>query len=351
MTDITQRIAVELDGVNQEAQTPTFEISPEIMEIIKKTRLDLSKNIPDPQALVSKESLPVCTRGNFSFVIGLPGSRKSFLCTGIAGAFLNETGCMGLENPNGTGKLLWIDTEQAEGHVAKIGRRLHRIAKLPTNSNSEFVIIQMLREFTAEIRNEVLKACINIYKPDFVVIDGISDLITDPNNSEQANGIIAEIMAMSKEHNCHILTVIHANVGSEKARGHLGSEALRKCETAIYAEAHDDVTLCKWVKTRDMRPEDFAFTVVDGIAVKTEYVPEETKASKVIRDVISCMPKYPEVIHSSELKARIMSKRGVKIDAAKKNISLAEKGGYIASNGNGCYYIPECQKEDVLPPF
>lgn len=351
MTDITQRIAVELDGVNQEAQTPTFEISPEIMEIIKKTRLDLSKNIPDPQALVSKESLPVCTRGNFSFVIGLPGSRKSFLCTGIAGAFLNETGCMGLENPNGTGKLLWIDTEQAEGHVAKIGRRLHRIAKLPTNSNSEFVIIQMLREFTAEIRNEVLKACINIYKPDFVVIDGISDLITDPNNSEQANGIIAEIMAMSKEHNCHILTVIHANVGSEKARGHLGSEALRKCETAIYAEAHDDVTLCKWVKTRDMRPEDFAFTVVDGIPVKTEYVPEETKASKVIRDVISCMPKYPEVIHSSELKARIMSKRGVKIDAAKKNISLAEKGGYIASNGNGCYYIPECQKEDVLPPF
>lgn len=351
MTDIEQRISVELDGVNQEAQTPTFEISPEIMEIIKNNRLDLSEDIPDPQALVSKESLPVCTRGNFSFVIGLPGSRKSFLCTGIAGAFLNETGCMGLENPNGTGKLLWIDTEQAKGHVAKIGRRLHRIAKLPTNSNSAFVIIYILREFTAEIRNEVLKACINMYKPDFVVLDGISDLITDPNNSEQANGIITEIMAMSKEHNCHILTVIHANVGSEKARGHLGSEALRKCETAIYAEAHDDVTLCKWVKTRDMRPEDFAFTVVDGLPVKTEYVPEETKASKVIRDVISCMPKYPEVIHSSELKARIMSKRGVKIDAAKKNISLAEKGGYIASNGNGCYYIPECQKEDVLPPF
>lgn len=350
MTDIAD-LSMDINQYNAEAQDPAFEISPEIMEIIKNNRLDLSKNIPDPQALVSKESLPVCTRGNFSFVIGLPGSRKSFLCTGIAGAFLSETGCMGLDNPNGTGKLLWIDTEQAEGHVAKIGRRLHRIAKLPTNSNSEFVIIYMLREFTAEIRNEVLKACVNVYKPDFVVLDGISDLITDPNNSEQANGIITEIMAMSKEHNCHILTVIHANIGSEKARGHLGSEALRKCETAIYAEAHDDVTLCKWVKTRDMRPEDFAFTVVDGLPVKTEYVPNETKASKVIRDVISCMPKYPEVIHSSELKARIMSKRGVKIDAAKKNISLAEKGGYIASNGNGCYYIPECQKEDVLPPF
>lgn len=351
MTDITQRIAVELDGVNQEAKTPTFEISPEIMEIIKKTRLDLSKNIPDPQALVSKESLPVCTRGNFSFVIGLPGSRKSFLCTGIAGAFLNETGCMGLENPNGTGKLLWIDTEQAEGHVAKIGRRLHRIAKLPTNSNSEFVIIQMLREFTAEIRNEVLKACINIYKPDFVVIDGISDLITDPNNSEQANGIIAEIMAMSKEHNCHILTVIHANVGSEKARGHLGSEALRKCETAIYAEAHDDVTLCKWVKTRDMRPEDFAFTVIDGIPVKTEYVPEEAKASKIIKEVVSCMPKYPDLISYQDLRGKIMSHRKKSSRTAERNIEEAEKGGYIMNNGKGCYYLPDKQKDGFLPPF
>ena len=111
-----------------EFEKPTIDIPPDIMDAIQNSRLDLSQNIPDPQMLVSKGNLPVCTRGNFSFVIGLPGARKSFLCSGIAGAFLNENGCMGLDNPNGTGKLLWIDTEQAPGHVAKIGRRLHRIA-------------------------------------------------------------------------------------------------------------------------------------------------------------------------------------------------------------------------------
>jgi hypothetical protein len=352
MTDITQRIAVELDGVNQEAQTPTFEISPEMLEILKKTRIDLSEDIPDPQALVSKESLPVCTRGNFSFVIGLPGSRKSFLCTGIAGAFLNETGCIGLENPNGTGKLLWIDTEQAKGHVARIGRRLHRIAKIPVKSNSERIIIHFLREYQAEERRRIFDTCVNHYNPDFIVLDGISDLITDPNNSEQANGIITEIMAMSKEHNCHILTVIHANVGSEKARGHLGSEALRKCETAIYAEAHDDVTLCKWVKTRDMRPEDFAFCIIDGIPVKTEYVPNETKTSKVIQDVISCMPKYPDVIRYETLRERIMKKgRGKCKSAAEKNISEASKGGFILSNMKGLYYLPKPDEDMAKLPF
>ena len=102
-----------------EFEKPIADIPSDVMDAIKNSRLDLSLNIPNPQMLVSKGDLPVCTRGNFSFVIGLPGARKSFLCSGIAGAFLNEDGCMGLDNPNGTGKLLWIDTEQAPGHVAK----------------------------------------------------------------------------------------------------------------------------------------------------------------------------------------------------------------------------------------
>ena len=210
-----------------EFEKPVIEIPSDIMDAIQCSRLDLSQNIPDPQMLVSKGNLPVCTRGNFSFVIGLPGARKSFLCSGIAGAFLNENGCMGLDNPNGSGKLLWIDTEQAPGHVAKIGRRLHRIAGLPTNINSDNIIIHMLREYQPPIRHKIFYACMNLYHPDFVVLDGVSDLIADPNSSEQSTSVINDLMAFTKEYDCHVLTVIHANVGSEKARGHLGSEALR----------------------------------------------------------------------------------------------------------------------------
>ena len=117
----------------------------------------------------------------------------------------------------------------------------------------------------------------NLYHPDFVVLDGVSDLIADPNSSEQSTSVINDLMAFTKEYDCHVLTVIHANVGSEKARGHLGSEALRKCETAIFAEAKGDVTLCKWAKTRDMRPMNFAFMVLEGLPVEAEYIPIEAK--------------------------------------------------------------------------
>ncbi len=334
-----------------EFEKPTIDIPPDIMDAIQNSRLDLSQNIPDPQMLVSKGNLPVCTRGNFSFVIGLPGARKSFLCSGIAGAFLNENGCMGLDNPNGTGKLLWIDTEQAPGHVAKIGRRLHRIAGLPTNINSDNIIIHMLREYQPPVRHKIFYTCMNLYHPDFIVLDGVSDLIADPNSSEQSTSVINDLMAFTKEYDCHVLTVIHANVGSEKARGHLGSEALRKCETAIFAEAKGDITLCKWAKTRDMRPMDFAFMVLEGLPVEAEYIPVVAKIDKLQQILSSVMPQYPATITYSNLRQKLMLQLGVKASASEKNIKKAVDNGYIIKNQVGCYYLPKIEKANDTLPF
>ena len=70
-----------------EFEKPTIDIPPDIMDAIQNSRLDLSQNIPDPQMLVSKGNLPVCTRGNFSFVIGLPGARKVFYALVLRGHF------------------------------------------------------------------------------------------------------------------------------------------------------------------------------------------------------------------------------------------------------------------------
>lgn len=329
-----------------EFEKPVIDIPSDIMDAIKSSRLDLTQNIPDPQMLVSKGDLPVCTRGNFSFVIGLPGARKSFLCSGIAGAFLSENGCMGLDNPNGTGKLLWIDTEQAPGHVAKIGRRLHRIAGLATNINSENIIIHMLREFQPPMRHKIFDTCMRLYHPDFIVLDGVSDLVADPNSSEQSTSVINDLMAFTKEFDCHVLTVIHANVGSEKARGHLGSEALRKCETAIFAEAKGDITLCKWVKTRDMRPVDFAFMVMEGLPVETEYTSTEAKTDKLQQALSKIMPLHPGTITYSELKQKLMQQLGVKERSAEKNITKAVENGYIIKNQVGCYYLPKVENHN-----
>lgn len=321
--------------------TKPANLDEELSKLIDASKLDLSQNIPDPQMLVSKEDLPVCTRGNFSFVIGLPGARKSFLCTGIAGAFLNEDGCMGLDNPNGTGTLLWIDTEQAAGHVAKIGRRLHRIAGLPTNENSNRIHIHLLREFAPEVRRQIFLGCVDLYRPDFIVLDGVSDLISDPNNAEQASSIMTDLMRLTKEYDCHLLTVIHANVGSEKARGHLGSEALRKCETAILVKADSEVSVCKWAKTRDRQPEEFAFSIAEGLPVVAEWKGKAEKTDVLAQCVKEVMPEYPNTINYSSLVEAITQKAGIKPRAAKDRITNATSKGLIMKNEAGMYHLPQ----------
>lgn len=343
MNDVISNIQAEFD------KKPTT-IDSELIQLLSSAKLDLSQNIPDPQMLVSKSDLPICTRGNFSFVIGLPGSRKSFLCTGIAGAFINENGCMGLDNPNGAGSILWIDTEQARGHVGRVGRRLHRIAGLPTDANSSSINIYLLREFQPDIRRKMFLAAVELHHPDFIVLDGVSDLIKDPNNSEQATSIITELMRVTKEYDCHLLTVIHANVGSEKARGHLGSEALRKCETAILVEADGDCSVCKWAKTRDMRPCDFAFTVQNGLPIEVEYKSKESRADKLQMDIETAMPPLPDVITFKDLTARIMTVSGIKYDASVKRIKKAVERGYIIKNEAGMYHLPKMtETQDNLP--
>lgn len=318
----------------------------EDVEILKNARLDLSKPNPDPTPLITINGLPVCTRGNFSFVIGLPGSRKTFLCTGITGCFLSESGFFGMENATGTGRLLWVDTEQANGHVGRIGKRLHRILNLETNENYDDIVILMLREYHPKDRRRLFESAINYYKPDFIVLDGISDLITDPNNPDQSSEVITFLMAITKRMDCHILTVVHANIGSEKARGHLGSEALRKCETAITVLADGEYSMCKFSKTRDVKPEDFTFIVSDGLPEIT-VIPDTTRKNEKLNNLMKeVMPCLPETISYSDLCDKIMEFTGTKVDNAKKRIAEALRSGLIVKNYVKRYHLPETKSEE-----
>lgn len=318
----------------------------DILDIIKASTLDMSKDNPDPQPLIMLDGCPMCTRGNFSYIIGLPGSRKSFLCTAIAGAFMCENGFMGMENANGSGKLLWIDTEQAPGHVARIGRRLNRIVGLQEKENPTNITILMLRPYSPAKRYETIKVAIDMIKPDFIVIDGLADLITDPNNPEQSSEVTTYLMEITQFNNCHILTVVHANIGSEKARGHLGSECHRKCETAMSIRADGLFSKIAFTKSRDFMPNEYAFTIVDGLPVLAD-VPKNNADVGALQEIMAIvMPDYPTTIQYKELTTKIMEKGNVKESMAKKRIKQAAENGIIIKNHFGRYHLPQAKASD-----
>ena len=90
--------------------------------------LDPSEDIPDPEPVMRQGDTVFLTKENFSAVIGQAKSRKTFLTTAIAGAYLSEDEYLGFNSPNTTGPILWIDTEMARGHVARVTRRINRIS-------------------------------------------------------------------------------------------------------------------------------------------------------------------------------------------------------------------------------
>lgn len=318
-------------------------LDPAIIAYLNSSRLDLSKEIPDPQQLVSADGLPLCTRGNISVVTGLPGSRKSFLCTAIAGAFVADEGFLGLENPNEKGVLLWFDTEQADGHVARIGRRLHRIAGFPTDKSNDTIEIHMLREYTYDLRRKIIEAGIKLTHPDFVVIDGIADLIADPNSPAESSEIVSWLMAASKTNNCHILTVVHTNVGNEKARGHLGSEVMRKAETALYVEAAGEVSKVSFKKTRDIAPEEFSFTIKEGlpaIGKKTGLKPDKQAERKRLAEEFFNQILHPgETLSYSRILYCIQEKAGISEAGARKRLKSAFDLGVVRKNEVGNYLL------------
>ncbi len=72
-----------------------------------------------------------------------------------------------------------------------------------------------------------------IDSPLFVVLDVTSDCIEDFNRVDKSMELIDMLGRSINEHNVTFLCILHENPGSEKMRGHLGTELNNKSSTVI----------------------------------------------------------------------------------------------------------------------
>ena len=83
-----------------------------------------------------------------------------------------------------------------------------------------------------------------------------------------------KLLEWSANENCHIITVLHRNFGSNKPTGHLGSSILKKSETVAFVEKQDDVTIVTPEYSRNIPFNDFGFSVdKDWLPFVTDDVP------------------------------------------------------------------------------
>ncbi len=165
--------------------------------------------------------------------------------TGPTGALgpTGPTGAQGIAGPTGptgpTGALgpTGPTGEQGNFHAQMVFKRPLEMAGL---KNIDKYHTLALRQYSFNDRIEIIEHYLydRLDGKDIglVIIDGIADLCSDVNNIEESNNVVQKLMKWTKELDCHIVTVIHSNFGTDKPTGHLGSFLEKKTETQISLE-------------------------------------------------------------------------------------------------------------------
>ena len=290
--------------------------------------VDLTRPLPPLRPIIEHNGMMIASLGNISAVVGAAKSKKTFLCSALVGGLLAERGDFGI-TPR-LAKVLWVDTEQSALHARRVVERIHTLAGWNTECNCGMLHTLTLREVEPKKRAELLYMAIELYKPQLVVVDGISDLMYNTNDIEESDRIVGRLMSLSTEFNCHIICVLHTNPNSDKARGHIGSTLQRKAETVIFVHKVGDCSVVEPQFCRNEEFEPFAFVVdEEGIPRLTEMPKESIHINECVRIMEQY---YPNGIERAILAERLVSEVGITAGSAQVKISRAIRSGLLSAN-------------------
>tara|TARA_R110000868_G_scaffold392431_1_gene663056 strand:- start:4034 stop:4870 length:837 start_codon:yes stop_codon:yes gene_type:complete len=201
--------------------------------------------------------IPIGTYGNFSMITAPPKTKKTYFVSLLVSTYIsgknNFSGNIRGHRDNKS--ILHFDTEQGHWHCQRVFKRTNDMANI---GDCEKYYTFGLRTITQKDKLSFIEYTLKKYQNvGLVVIDGIADLISDPNDYEQSNMAADKLLIWSAKYNCHIITVIHSTYGTTKAKGHLGSLLGQRTETEINLEAN---TVNKqWVTVKCQKSRGFPF--------------------------------------------------------------------------------------------
>jgi hypothetical protein len=270
----------------------------ELSKKLESCRIDILEIIPPPEIAWeirgdnSEEFNILGTHGNFSLVKGKAKSKKSFFINMAVSAAVGEGILQNkLRGPlkEKLNQVLYFDTEQSKYHVQMAVKRICRQidVDIPNNLNT-----YGLRKSSPSERLKLVEHAIeNTLNLGFVVIDGIRDLITSINDEAESTNMASKLLEWTERYNIHLVVILLENPGSDKARGHIGTELTNKAETVISVQIDkydDDVSIVSAGFCRNKSFKPFAFKITDdGLPKIIEDYDIEMKAKKKGFDVLN----------------------------------------------------------------
>ena len=293
---------MEKESIKNLIESELNKSSNELFKKLESCRIDVLEVIPPPEIAweikddISEEFNILGTHGNFSLVKGKAKSKKSFFINMAVSAAVGEGILQNkLRGPlkENLNKVLYFDTEQSKYHVQMAVKRICRQIDVDIPNN---LSTYGLRKSSPSERLKLVEHAIeNTPNLGFVVIDGIRDLITSINDEAESTNMASKLLQWSEKYNIHIVVILHENPGSDKARGHIGTELTNKAETVITVQIDnydDDVSIVSAGFCRNKSFKPFAFRITDdGLPKIIKDYEIEMKAKKKGFDVLNLSSK------------------------------------------------------------
>jgi hypothetical protein len=245
-------------------------------------RITESTEIDPPLSVLKIAGETIAVNGDIFTISGASKSGKSAVAGMAISGAISDDGVInyGLENmsvsPNQKQfAVIHFDTEQARHkhkyNVQSILRRAE-LSKCPDyylSYNIRQLDLKDYADVTSGICDAAAKQFGGIHS---IWIDGGADYFSDVNNLEQSYAIIKYFESIAIQHDTAVFFIVHTNPGSDKERGHFGSQAQRKSGGILLVKTEGERSiveskLLRYAGTQDVPQMIFVYDKEKGFHV------------------------------------------------------------------------------------
>jgi hypothetical protein len=196
---------------------------------------------PELREVFTLNRVSIATPGNVVAICAQAKAGKTaFVGAGLGSTMGSNGDFLGLASSNAEGRaVLHFDTEQApRDHWAVIQTALRRAGLKVAPS---WLCSYGTAGWSIPDRRGALECALRLAKREFggvhsLFLDGVADFVMDPNDGEECFPFVDSLQSLAVQFDCPIIGVLHLNPGTEKSRGHLGSQLERRAETNLVLE-------------------------------------------------------------------------------------------------------------------
>jgi hypothetical protein len=283
--------ALQISSIVDSADKEFAALSNIHQEQLEALRITAESDIPEQVQTILIGNAGFAAPSNISGISAPPKAAKTgFGNACVAGAlsndgFVNDFADIKVVANIKNRAVICIDTEQSEydqqWNIKGVLKR-NNLKSTPNNYfcyNLRKLKFKEYKSVTTRICEYCNRQCDGIH---LIFIDGVADYLSSVNDEVEAHEIAQYFIHLAITYNCPVIVIIHQNPGTQKERGHAGSELQRKCYGLVSVEKTGNIStvqpkLLRKASNEDMPLISFKYHKEKGYHVQVDNVDKEAE--------------------------------------------------------------------------